>query len=344
MNNKIKQMKKINLYFAFVSSILLLVSFGKPTDPETLLPDDVSGGYKIIKPFPTSGYAQDVLKNDNLLYVAQGEGGLMIIDISDPLNPITLSNTSEGVRGYSTKIAMKDSVVFLAAGTFGVTVLDVANPMEPIVTVSNLNMKPARNFYIMGDYMFTAISEQGVMVSEISFPTQPDIRGDIHTMGYAHGLVSTSDSSSLLVACGEMGLSIFDISTFDQGYGSYPQVGWGDTPGYAESIVIRESESLAFMACGTAGLQILDFSDTTHVNIIGSYDGGGYAKDLELSGDRIFMTAEERGLQIIDVSDVNHPKLAGTVDTPYALGLDMNDNYIYVADDEAGLIIISIPN
>ncbi len=49
------------------------------------------------------------------------------------------------------------------------------------------------------------------------------------------------------------------------------------------------------------------------------------------------------GLQIIDVSDFTNPKLIGVVDTEFALGLDMDDEFIYVADEDEGLIIISIP-
>jgi hypothetical protein len=317
---------------------------GKPTDPESLKPDDISGGYKIVKRFPTPGYAQDVLKKDSLLYIAQGEGGLLIVSIVDPENPQTVSVTTEGVRGYSSKIAMKDSAVYLAAGTFGVTIINVGDPVLPIVTVSNLNMKPARDFHVFGNYMFTAISEQGVSIADISYPTQPDIRGGISTSGYAYALTTSDDSNYLFVACGEMGLSIFNISDFQEGFGIYPQVGWCDTPGYAEAVTVVDNESIAFLACGTSGLQIIDYSDTSNIYIAGSYDSIGYAKDLMYKDHRIYMTMETYGLQIIDVSDITKPYLIGMVQTQYALGLDMDEKYIYLADEVEGLIIVSIPD
>ena len=43
------------------------------------------------------------------------------------------------------------------------------------------------------------------------------------------------------------------------------------------------------------------------------------------------------GLQIIDVSDVTAPKLLGAVETKFALGLDMDENYIYLADEDEGI-------
>jgi hypothetical protein len=332
------------LFILMLSGLFLLNSCGKPTIPETVTKEDISGGYKIVNKVVTAGFAQDVQIKDNLAYIAQGEVGLMIINVSDPKNPVTVSVTSDDVRGYSSKIAMKDSVVYLAAGSFGVTVLDVSNPAEPVVTASNLSIKPAKNLYVMGDFLFTPISEQGLKVSEISYPTQPDIRGNTKTPGYAHDIVVTSDTNYMMVASGELGLSMFDISEFQNGFGEYPLVGVGITPGYAESIILLDEKSLAFMACGKAGLQILDYSDTSNIHVVGSFDGGGYAKDLLYKNNRIYMTTEEKGLQIIDVTDATKPRFKGLVDTEYALGLDIDDKYVYVADEVEGLIIVSIPD
>jgi hypothetical protein len=334
---------KINKLLLLLLPGMLMLSCGKPTNPESILPEDLSGGYKIVKVFPTFGFAQDVVKKDSLLYIAQGQGGLMIVSVADPENPKTISSSTDEARGYSTKVAVKDSVAYLAAGTFGITVIDAADPYLPVVTVSNLNMKPAREMHIMGNYMFTAISEQGIKIADISYPSEPDVRGGISTTGYAFGLTTTADSNFLIAACGEMGLSMYDISDFQEGFGVYHRIGWCDTPGSAEAIALSETNAMAFLACGTAGLQIIDYSDTTNIHIVGSFDNGGYAKDLLYKNNRIYMTNELSGLQIIDVSDVTNPTLAGVLDSEYALGLDMDDNYIYMTDEVEGLIVVKIP-
>lgn len=338
---------KLNRYFVWALIIAGLISgCGKPNDPAVIdpeEPEDNSGGYKVEKKFLTTGYAQDVIKKDNLLYMAQGEGGLIIIDVNDPENPEIVSVTTEEARGYSTKVAMADSAVYLAAGSFGLTVINAADPVNPDVTLSNVGIKPAKNIHIMGDYMFIAVSEQGIRIAEISYPTQPDPRGGIYTLGYAMGITTSSDSTMLFAACGEMGLSIYDISEFEQGFGDYPRIAWCDTPGHAESVKISEEESLAYLACGSSGLHIIDYSDTTNVHIVGSFDGGGYAKELIYKDQKIYLTAELSGLQVIDVSDASNPQLIGEIDTEFALGVAVDDAYVYLADEEEGLIVISIP-
>lgn len=333
-------MKLNKLFVLSLSGLFFLMYCGKPTDPEYLDIPDISGGYKIVSKFQTSAYTQDVFKKENLLYIAQGEGGLEIVDASDPENLQMVSITTENVRAYSSRVDMYDSVVYLAAGSYGVTVVDAANPLEPYVTVSNSSLKPAKNLFVFGELLFTAVSEQGVKIADISYPTHPDNRGEIETAGFAYGLTITSDSNYMMVACGEMGLYIHDISDFEN---VSPQIAWCNTPGKAENVVILEEESIAFMACGTAGLQIIDYSDTLNVHIVGSFDYGGYAKDLIYRDHKIFMTTELSGLHIIDVSDVTNPTFIGKVDTEYALGLDMDDNYIYVADEDEGIIVISFP-
>jgi hypothetical protein len=325
-----------------LSGIILLISCGKPKDPESLKPEDA--GYKVISRILSPGFSNDVVKKDNLIYIAQGEGGLLVYNVADPFNPQLVSLTTDLLRGYAGKIAMKDSAVYLAANTFGINVVNVSHPDTPYVTITNLGVKPARSFHVMGHYLFTAISEQGVGIADITFPTEPDVRGQFPTVGYAYGLTTSSDTNFLFVAGGEMGLSVYNISNFQDGYGIYPKSGWCDTPGDAEAIVIDEVQSMAFMACGTAGLQILDYSDTTAIFIAGSYDSAGYAKDLYLDGNLVYLTAELGGLQIIDVTDVTAPKLLGAVETKFALGLDVDENYIYLADEDEGVLIISIPD
>jgi hypothetical protein len=336
-------MKNYKLLVLLLVGFVFILGCGKPTTPDYVTPDDLSGGYKIINTVTTYGYASDVLLAEDLLYVSQGEGGLMILDATDRTDPRMMSSINDGVRGYSDKVAKKDSAIFLSAGGFGVNVVDAGNPYNPEASYSNLPMKPAKGFHIIGDYLFTAISEQGVKITDISYPTQPDPRGSISTLGYAQGLTSTPDTAYLLVACGEVGMTMIDISDFEGGNGDYPQVGFCHTPGYAEEITLLDEDKIAFMACGTSGLQVIDYSDTTNIHIVGSFDGPGYARALMYKDQKIFMCCGLGGFQVFDVSNYTSPKMIGILETTYASGVDMDDNYIYVADEENGLLVITPP-
>ncbi len=338
-------MQKI-FYIILFFGLVLLVSCGTPNDPESIIGGD--GGYKIMSKYATSGFAQDIVMRDSLAYISQGQGGLIILSVSNPKEPKFVSELTYGLRGYSYKLANQDSVIYLASGTFGVNTVNVADPSNPLITQENRAIAPAKNFHIMGDYLFTAVSEEGVNISNIREPVYPNFRQTFFVPGYAQavctsGADTSADNNYLFVACGEVGFTIFDISDFQDGYNIYPVVGWLDTPGFAEDVTVHPDLPVAFLACGTGGLVIADYSDTANVKIVGSYNTGGYAKEVVYKENKAYVTTGLRGLQIFDVSNIISPVRIGTVETDLAMGLAVDDKYVYVADEAEGLIIISIP-
>jgi len=333
-------MQKLNYVILFFS-LIVFFSCGTPNEPESIVGGD--GGYKIISKFLTSGYAQDVVVNDSLAFVTQGEGGLMIINIANRKSPYELSSVTQDLKGYSNKVAIKDSVVYISAGSFGASVVDAADPEDPVITATNLALKPAKGFDIWENFLFTAVGEYGFKISEIGYPTQPDIRGETSTPGFAQAVYVSPDRNYLLVACGEMGFSLFNISELQTGWGTYPMTGWVDINGYAEDVVAHPTLPYAYLACGTSGLFIVDYSDSADVKIVASYSTGGYAKEVVTKDNKAYVTTGLRGLQIFDVSNNYAPDLIGTVQTEYARGLAVDDRYVYVADENEGLVIISIP-
>lgn len=334
-------MKLIQLSSLSLLIALIVMSCGKPNDPETIYS---SGGYTIIKRFTTPANALDVIVRDTLCYLAQGEGGLLIVNTKDASNPQTVSVTTAGISGYARRIVRKDNIVYLATGSFGFSGINVLNPFLPIRTVDNLGIKPSIDAIIRGNYLFCAVSDNGVKIAELSNPALPDIRpGYISTNGYANGIAINEDMTRMFVACGEMGVSIYDISDFQEGYGTYPLISWIDTPGYAEAIVLNEEQSIAYVAMGAEGLQIVDYSDITNPQLVTSMSTGGTAFDLMYKNQRVFIALQKGGFQIIDVSVNSNPHEIARLNLKKAMGFDMDENYIYVADEEEGLVVISIP-
>lgn len=292
----------------------------------------------------TFGNAQDVLVKDTIAYVTQGEGGVILISVSDQKLPKELSNVSQkDLKGYSNKIANNDTVIFISAGAWGVSTIDISHPLNPVAKFSNAPIKPAEGMVVIGDFLITAIGEEGFQIAYIDAGYYLDPRGKTSTQGFAQAVCVTADTNYLLVACGEMGFAIHDISYLVNGTGEYPLIGWTDIPGYSEDVVTHPTLPVAFLACGTAGLFIADYSDSANVKIVGSYSTGGYAKEVVYQDNKVYVTTGMRGLQIFDVSSLSVPVRIGTVETGLAMGLAIDDKYVYVADEAEGLIIISIP-
>ncbi len=325
----------------FLFAVFVLISCGSPNEPAEFSEND--GGYKIKSTLRTFADANDVLAEDTLVYVAQGEGGLLIASIKDVENPETIAVLTENVRGYSYKLAKLDSIIYIAAGSFGVTTINVADPANARTEAYNLSMKPAKGIYISEGYLFIAISERGIKIASLSYPPEPDIRGGFPTPGYAQDLTVTSDGDTAFVANGEMGLAVFDISNFAGGFGEYPQIGWIDTDGYAENVALDETNKIAYVTSGTAGVYSIDYSDVSAMKIIDRYDTEGYAKDLILDGDRLCVTSENGGVYFFEISNDGKLRKIGRVKTDDARGIASDENNIYVADKERGVLIIEKP-
>ena len=84
----------------------------------------------------SSENAWSVASNGTLVYVADGEAGLTIIDISDPENPFQVSTML--ASGSSKDVRNVGSSVYLAVGNVGGDLFNVSDPAAPVF-MSNYN-------------------------------------------------------------------------------------------------------------------------------------------------------------------------------------------------------------
>ena len=124
------------------------------------------------------------------------------------------------------------------------------------------------------------------------------------------------------------GLQIVDVSDPSQ-----PKlVGGCDTPGDTFGVYVKGN--YAYVTDGSVGgLRIIDISDPTNPVFTGWYDTPGTttARRLEVVDNLVYLPDGASGLQIIDVSDPANPVLAGAWTLNGVAGVDVIDNYAYLA-------------
>jgi hypothetical protein len=69
--------------------------------------------------------------SDDVLYVADGTGGLVTVDVTDPTNASLLGRVETGGSAQSVEIDADAGVAFVAAGTTGLVTIDVTDPNQP---------------------------------------------------------------------------------------------------------------------------------------------------------------------------------------------------------------------
>jgi hypothetical protein len=316
---------------------------------------ELNGGYTVVSRMRTSGYAQDVIVVDSCAYIAQGQGGIAIVNVKDPQHPKLMAELLNDIPGYSNKVAYtKDStgteVIYSADGAPGVATVIVNDKYHPTVPRRNNGFKPALSFFVVKRILLTMISADGIWISDISNARNVFPLFNIQVPGYAKSVCVSSDSTYALLAIGEGGMVMLDFSKFNKGRDlpdssniSKTFSGRLDLPGSSEYIANIPGKKCACIACGPEGLQIVDYTNISDIKITGSFATGGFARDVCVSGDRAFLATEKEGVQIIDISNLSSPRRIGKVNLTDARSVDVNNGYLYVSDEQDGLIIIKIP-
>jgi hypothetical protein len=190
---------------------------------------------------------------------------------------------------------------------------------------------------VAGDYAFVARGWDGLMIIDISDPTNPTLAGSVSTPGSGISYAVALSGDHAYIAAYSEGLVVCDISN-----PASPSVaGSYDTPGSAYYISI--SGDYAYVADVNAGLQVIDIGSPDTPSLAGTYNTPGDARGLCLAGEYAYVADAASGLQVIDITDPTTPSLAGGYDTPGdAWNVFVAGDYAYLTDRYSGLQVIDI--
>ena len=184
------------------------------------------------------------------LYVAKGDLGVDIWDISDTESPKKCG--SFNTPGYACGLSTRGNYVYIADGDAGVQVINVADPANPFI-VADFEMACATNIVLNESYAF--VTDLGLRILDISIPAEPREIAYIETPGVARDL--HIEGYYAYVADDWCGVRIIDIHDITR-----PQeVGQVYTSGYAWDIEM--AGLYLYIAACDGGLEVIDISNPT---------------------------------------------------------------------------------
>lgn len=120
--------------------------------------------------------AWGVTARDDTLFVADGIGGLVTVDISEPAQPKILGKVTTG--GQARAVALNGSTAYIAAGSEGLIVVDVSNLAQPkILSKTSVPGTAMRLDYSEGRVFIAAWND--ARVYDVSTPAQPKFIGAV---------------------------------------------------------------------------------------------------------------------------------------------------------------------
>ncbi|MCP4123779.1 MAG: hypothetical protein GY751_18680, partial [Bacteroidetes bacterium] len=293
----------------------------------------------IIGSVDTPGHAHDVTVSNGIAFVADWDGGLQVIEISNSVTPEIIGSVD--TPGAASGVTVSNGMAFVADMSCGLQVIDISNPATPEVIGSVDTPDDANGVTVSDGKAFVAAHSGGLQIIDISNPDAPKIIGSVDTSGYAQNV--TVSEGKAFVACSEYN-QWSDLQVIDISNPATPEViGSVDTPGSATDVTV--SDGMAFVAATSGCLQIIDISNPATPEIIGSVDTPGIAYAVTVSDGMAFVTAGDDGLQVIDISNPTSPNVIGSVDTLYnARSVTVTNGKAFVADGYDGLQVIDISN
>jgi hypothetical protein len=314
---------------------------------------------QIVGTLPLS-YPIAVAVHGDLAYVSKlgtwDLGFLFVVDVSDPTNPVLLSEIA--VESMITQLQIDGNRLY--GSSEGIEVFDISVPIDPIHLGRMHTLQSPRGFGIRDDVFLAPVNVgPGIQSVDVSNPTAPEplgslalpifsmaalVRGDLAYIGNDLGLgngygnlfvIDVSDPSSpsqigalatwTVLGIGAMSGNYLALGCGDSGVRivdvSNPAaptiVGARNTPGQASRIAV--SGSHAFIADAWAGLQIMTVANPANPQIVGTYATSGSAVDVAVEGSRAYVVdrlGASEGLIILDVTAPSNPLLLDNLSFP----------------------------
>ncbi|MCL6583145.1 MAG: hypothetical protein K6U11_05840 [bacterium] len=275
---------------------------------------------------PTAGSASNLAVVEPYAYVADAEGGLVVIDIADPKNPRQVGGyQAEGMTALD--VAIYSHYAYVAADSQGLLIFDLSDPAHPRLTGGCDTEGNACGLAISGPLAYVA-DWTGLAIIDIHDPSHPSPIGRYYQPGMIAKDVALSGHYAL-VAGGASGLLlIIDISD--------PK-----NPYLVASQSLDDGQS---QATATASYQQPNqeggasrFQDRSALRF--------YVQQVAVSGRYAYLAAGEQGLVVVDMADPQRPLLCGqeaTMALASGVAIDAASGYAHVAEAEGGLSIYRI--
>lgn len=291
----------------------------------------------------TGGYGYGVDVEGDFAYVIDhadsNPGGLVIIDVSDPNNPVELGSYYDS--GIPWVVDVEDQIAYLGSMQNGLEIVNVSNPSSPVRIFHFQSTHSIVDVQLVGKILYLADWDEGMYILNVSNPSSPVLLNLINLSGACVFAEIVGTRAYLTDHYDEYtGLVVVDVS--DPSHPSYLGEYAPSGVDFWDPIVKDDIMYVGDHSGGTKCFHILDVSNPSQIQEVGLYTKG-IMTSFAIVDDLLFSANYEQGLEIYDINDPIDPKKIGRFDDGgAAYDVKVIGKIAYVADREDGLEIIEI--
>ena len=177
-------------------NLLAIIDVSIPTAPRFLALHGVVG----------QSYEGAAMQGD-YIFACRHDQGLEIIDISNPLSPVTAAELSGLVNAWD--VELSGQFAFVADGAGGLAVVNISNPNLPVWVTSVPTSGSAVDIEVSGDVAVVCSGSAGIDIFDVGDPAAPVLVGSANTSGLA---ITAAIAGDLVYVADWDDVEIFDIS------------------------------------------------------------------------------------------------------------------------------------
>ena len=315
-----------------------------------------------IEPF--GGPSDGIAVSNNILYSSERGQGIEILNITDPENPVEITQYFDELANFR-QLEIRGDLLYAAAGESGLIIFNISNIAESfkpisILTSEMVTLANSTEFLtIEGNYAYMGVNSEGFAIIDITDPEYPIIMSrNTRTEGFDFGDkikdIAVKEDYAFLVGR-DSGLRVLDISNKSRPIeiGIYENFPSTTEVLHAQSIEIKNET--AFIAAEYKGMVAFNISDPSNVETLGFFNITGSIRSDEvfLGGNYVYLTTTEFStleykIRVIDVTNLANMT---EISSFYELGIinedlwiDSANNRVYAARSGDGILILDIQN
>lgn len=237
-------------------------------------------------------------------------------------------------------IREKDIPYLYTASTWGLEIFSLVEPTKPVRIGEIATPGHARAVAVDDDTAYIADGAAGVHVIDVSVPTAPNIVKTLR--GFTDARRVETDGDNLYVLGTARGLLVYDQHDVRNSPTPQPRR-FFRTAGTPLNVVIRDK--IVYVSDDRHGLYILEQSPFGDFVFQSSVPILANTYEIAETADAIYTFVASGNLTLVDITDAENPEMGVRLNTPgFATSIQLRNNTVYLADQQAGLHIIDVRN
>ena len=292
--------------------------------------------------------AADIEYQNGLAYVAAGQCGLCVVDVSDPNDPTQVAFLLDSSLAGAGNVDLEGDRMLVYGSHFTppniyeacVVLLDLSDPINPSYLSSYISPNHSFNNAILaGDYAYVVSTQDELAILDFSNPAAPTLAAVFPLIGEGYPMIVIGD----LLYVGVSSFSFGGIEVIDVSNPYAPQqVSFGSLGVASSNLELWNGYLLALRF---DYFEVLDISIPANPRVVSTLAMNA-SLGMTVFDDRVYCGwGLDGGLAVVDISNPLAPQLMGTCDLPdQVLGVAADGALAYVADYEGGLRVVNATN